>query len=100
MAEGLSKNDLLALKLIVETSERQQQIFQEKQNSNSAILLRVLEQTTLEDGTSNPGTLLSIADSRRKQEEGLAILRKDHNDLLLRILEKVSPESGPIEREK
>ena len=95
MAEGLSKNDLLALKLIVETSERQQQIFQEKQNSNSATLLRVLEQTPLADGT-----LLSIADSRRKQEEGLAILRKDHNDLLLRILEKVSPESGPIEREK
>ena len=95
MAEGLSKNDLLALKLIVETSERQQQIFQEKQNSNSATLLRVLEETPLADGT-----LLSIADSRRKQEEGLAILRKDHNDLLLRILEKVSPESGPIEREK
>ena len=95
MAEGLSKNDLLALKLIVETSERQQQIFQEKQNSNSATLLRVLEETPLADGT-----LLSIADSRRKQEEGLAELRKDHNDLLLRILEKVNPESEPIKREK
>ena len=95
MAEGLSKNELLFLKLIVETSERQQQIFREKQNSDSATLLRVLEQTTLEDGT-----LLSLADSRRKQEEGLAELRKDHNDLLLRIVEKVSPESGPIEREK
>ena len=98
MAEGLSKNELLklaALKLIVETSERQQQIFREKQNSDSATLLRVLEQTPLADGT-----LLSIADSRRKQEEGLAESRKDHNDLLLRILEKVNPESEPIKREK
>ena len=90
MAEGLSKNDLL--KLIVETSERQQQIFRQGQNSRSAILLRVLEQTTLEDGTPLP-----IADTRRQQEEES---QKVHNDLLLRIAEKVSPESGPIEREK
>ena len=69
----ISDNDLL--KSIAEISERAQQIFREKQNSNSAILLRVLEQTTLEDGTSDPGTLLSIADSRREQEEGLCFVK-------------------------
>ena len=69
----ISDNDLL--KSIAEISERAQQIFREKQNSNSAILLRILEQTTLEDGTSDPGILLSIADSRRKQEEGLCFVK-------------------------
>ena len=69
----ISDNELL--KSIAEISERAQQIFREKQNSNSAILLRVLEQTTLEDGTSDPGTLLSIADSRREQEEGLCFVK-------------------------
>ena len=70
----ISDNDLL--KSIAEISETAQQILREKQNSNSAsILLRILEQTTLEDGTSDPGTLLSIADSIRKQEEGLCFVK-------------------------
>ena len=46
---------------------------------------------------TNPALSVPIADTRRQQEEES---QKVHNDLLLRIAEKVSPESGPIEREK
>ena len=53
----VSDNELL--KLLVETSAKQQQISLEKQDSSSDILLRILEQTVEEE------TLLSIADTRR-----------------------------------
>ena len=88
----VSDNELL--KLLVETSAKQQQISLEKQDSSSDILLRILEQTVEEE------TLLSIADTRRIQEESRLESQRKHNDLLVRVLDQLSPESGPIQREK